>query len=52
MKTKREIIEEIMRRRRILFAGLVAGMGDTRRSKRVMFGELMGGAGCMRVQEN
>ena len=45
MKTGSEIIESIVRRKQILFAGFVARMQDTRRSKRVMFGELMEGAG-------
>ena len=40
-----------MRRRRILFAGFVARMEDTRLPKQVMFGELMGGAGCVGVQD-
>ena len=52
MKTGSEIIEAILRRRWILFAGFILRMEDTRRSKRVIFGELMGGASCMRVQEN
>ena len=37
----------IMHKRRILFAGFVARMEDTRLSECVMFGELMGGAGCV-----
>ena len=36
-----------VRRRRILFAGFVARMEDTRLPKCVMFGELVGGAGCV-----
>ena len=36
-----------MRWRRILFAGSVARMEDTRLRKCVMFGELVGGAGCV-----
>ena len=36
-----------LRRRRILFAGLVARMGDTRLPKCVMFGELVGSASCV-----
>ena len=47
MKTRSESIEAIMRRRRILFAGSVARMEDTRLRKCVMFGELVGGAGCV-----
>ena len=44
MKTGSESIEAILRKRRILFAGVVARMEDIRRPKRVMFGELVGGA--------
>ena len=40
-----------MCRRRILFAGFVARMEDTRLQKCVMFGELMVGAGCVGRQE-
>ena len=36
---------------RILFAGFVARMEDTRLPKCVMFGELVGGAGCVGSQE-
>ena len=36
-----------MRSRRILFARFVARMEDTRLPKCVMFGELVGGAGCV-----
>ena len=43
--------EATLRRRRILFAGFVARMEDTRLSKCVMFGELVGGAGCVGGQE-
>ena len=45
MKTGSESIEAILRKRRILFAGFVARMEDTRLPKCVMFGELVGGAG-------
>ena len=51
MKTGRESIGAIVRRRRILFAGFVARMGDTRLSKCVMFGELMGATHCVEGQE-
>ena len=47
IKTGNESIEVTIRRRRILFAGFVARMEDTRLPKCVMFGELMGGAGCV-----
>ena len=45
IKTGRESIEAALRRTRILFAGFVARMGDTRLPKCVMFGELVGGHG-------
>ena len=48
IKTRSESIEVTLRRRRILFAGFVARMGDKRLPKCVMFGELVGGAGCVR----
>ena len=51
MKTGSKSIEAIMCRRRILFAGLVAGMEDTTLPKCVMFGELVGGVGCVGGQE-
>ena len=40
-----------MRRRRILFARVVASMEDTRLPKCVMFEELVEGAGCVGGQE-
>ena len=51
LKTGSESIEMIMRRRRILFAGFVARMEDTTLPKCVMFGELVGDAGCVGGQE-
>ena len=47
IKTGNESIEATLRRRRILFAGFVARMEDTRLSKCVMFGEMVGGAGWL-----
>ena len=47
IKTGSESIEATLRRRRILFAGFVARMEDTRLPKCVMFGELVEGAGCV-----
>ena len=41
MKTGSESIEATLRRRRVLFAGFVARMEDTRQPKCVMFGELV-----------
>ena len=51
IKTRIESIEATLRRRRILFAGFVARMEDTRLPKCVMFGELVGGAGCVGGKE-
>ena len=50
MKTRSESIEAIMRMRRILFAGFVTRMEDTRLTKCVMFGEMVGGVGCVEGQ--
>ena len=51
LKTGNESIAATLRRRRILFAGFVARMEDTRLPKCVMFGEVVGGAGCVGGQE-
>ena len=51
VKTGSESIEVTLRRRRILFAGFVARMEDTRLPKSVMFGDMVGGAGCGGEQE-
>ena len=51
LKTGSESIAATLRRRRILFAGFVARMEDTRLPKCVMFGEMVGGAGCVGSQE-
>ena len=51
IKTGSESIEATSRRRRTLFAGFVARMEDTRLPKCVMFGELVGDAGCVGGQE-
>ena len=51
VKTGSESIEATLRRRRILFAGFVARMEVTRLPKCVMFGEMVGGAGCEGGQE-
>ena len=51
LKTGSESIEATLRRRRILFAGLVARMEDTRLPKCVMFGDMVGGASCGGGQE-
>ena len=45
LKTGSESIEAAGRRRRILFAGFVARMEDTRLPKCVIFGEIVGGTG-------
>ena len=46
IKMGSESIEATLRKRRIMFAGFVARMEDTRLPKCAMFGELVGGAGC------
>ena len=46
-----ESIEATLHRRRILFVEFVARMEDTRLPKSVLFGEMVGGAGCMGSQE-
>ena len=51
VKAGSESIETILRKRRILFAGFVARMEDTRLPKCVMFGELVGGAASPGGQE-
>ena len=51
IKMGSESIEATLRRRWIFFAGFVARMEDTRLPKCVMFGELVGGAGCVGSQE-
>ena len=50
-KTTSESIEATVRKRRILFAGFVARMGEKRLPQRVMFGELVGGKGYSGGQE-
>ena len=50
-KTRSESIDGTLRRRRILFAGFVARMEDTRLPKCAMFGEMVGGTGCVGGQE-
>ena len=51
IKTGSESIEATLGRRRILFAGFVVRMEDTRLPKCVMFGELVESAGCVGSQE-
>ena len=50
-KTAAESIEAIVRKRRILFAGFVARLGEERLPQRVMFGEFVGGQGYSGGQE-
>ena len=47
MRTESESTEATLRRRRTLFAGFVARMEDTRLPRCVMFGQLVGSAGCV-----
>ena len=51
MKAGSERIEVIMRTGRILFAGFVTRMEDTRLLECVMFRKLVGGADCVGGQE-
>ena len=51
IKTGIENTEATLRRKRILFAEFVARIKDMRLPKCVMFGELVGGAGCVGGQE-
>ena len=51
IRTGSESIETTLRRRRILFAGFVALMEDTRLPKCMMFGDFVGGAGCVGGQK-
>ena len=44
-QTDSERVEAIVRKRRILFAGFVARMGEERLPQRVMYGEFVGGKG-------
>ena len=44
-KTDFEIIEAIVQKRRILFAGFLARIGEERLPQRAMFGEFVGGKG-------
>ena len=46
-----ESVEAIVRKRRTLFAGFVARMGEERLRQRVIFGEIVGGKGCSGGQE-
>ena len=48
LKTGSESIKVTLRKRRILFAGFVAHMEDTRLPKCVVFGEMVGGRGLGR----
>ena len=50
-KTASESIEAIVRKRRILFAGLVARMGKKRLPQSLVFWELVGGKGYSGGQE-
>ena len=51
LRTDSESVETTVRRRRILFAGFVACMGEERLPRRVMFGEMLGGKGYSGGQE-
>ena len=51
LRTDSESVETTVRRRRMLFAGFVARMGEERLPRRVIFGEMLGGKGYSRGQE-
>ena len=51
MEIGSESIEVIILSSRILFAGFVSRIADTKLPKCVIFGELMGSTGCVEVQE-
>ena len=51
LRTDSESVETTVHRRRILFAGFVARMGEERLPRRVMFGEMLGGKGYSGGQE-
>ena len=51
LRTDSESVETTVRRRRILFTGFVARMGEERLPRRVMFREMLGGKGCSGGQE-
>ena len=49
--TDSESVEKTVRRRRIMFAGFIARMGEERLPRRVMFGEMLEGKGYSGGQE-
>ena len=51
LRADSESVETTVRRRRILFAGFAARMGEERLPRRVMFGEMLGGKGYSGGQE-
>ena len=51
LRTDSESVETTVRRRRTLFTGFVARMGEERLSRRVMFGEMFEGKGYSGGQE-
>ena len=51
LKTGSESIEATLRRKQILFARFVARMVDARLPKCIVFGEMVGGGGCVGGQE-
>ena len=51
LRTDSESVETSARRRRILFAGFVARIGEERLPRRAMFVEMLGGKGYSRGQE-
>ena len=51
LRTDSESVETTVRRRRILFAGFVARIGEERLPRRGLFGEMFGGKGYSGGQE-
>ena len=51
LKTGSESIEATLRRKQILFVRFVARMVDARLPKSMVFGEMVGGGGCVGGQE-
>ena len=51
LRTDSESVQMTMRRRRVLFAGFVVRMGEELLSRRVVFGEMLGGKGYSGVRE-
>ena len=51
LRTDSESVETTVRKRRVLFTGIVSRMGEERLPRRVMFREMLGGKGYSEGQE-